>query len=129
MNAITRSDLERDRDSNMELCKIIAIILVLLVHSVFPITGHPETINDDNHLGKSTLAVLLIHTMAPFTTWRKAFFTDLWQSFSGIKLILYYALSILAIFFLCCLIDQIRLLLWKPILNYLNENVKGNEIF
>lgn len=82
-----------------------------------------------NHLGKSTLAVLLIHTMEPFTTWRKAFFTDLWQSFSGIQLILYYALSILAIFVLCCLIDQIRLLLWKPILSYLNKRIERNEIF
>lgn len=36
------------RESNMELCKISAIILVLLVHSVFPITGRPFSPNDGN---------------------------------------------------------------------------------
>lgn len=82
-----------------------------------------------NHLGKSTLAVLLIHTMEPFTTWRKDFFTGLWHNYSGFQLFLYYALSILAIFILCCLVDQIRLLFWKPILNYLNKRIKRNEIF
>lgn len=82
-----------------------------------------------NHLGKSTLAVLLIHTMEPFTTWRKNLFTDLWQNYTGIQLILYYACSILAIFILCCLVDQIRLLLWNPIQYYLNRKVKRNEIF
>lgn len=82
-----------------------------------------------NHLGKSTLAVLLIHTMEPFTSWRKMLFTNLWQNYSGIQLILYWALSIMAIFIVCCLIDQIRLLLWKPIQNYLNFRIKRNEIF
>ena len=32
----------------MELCKICAIILVLLVHSVFPITGRPLSTSDSN---------------------------------------------------------------------------------
>lgn len=82
-----------------------------------------------NHLGKSTLAVLLIHTMEPFTTWRKNLFTDLWQNYTGIQLILYYVLGILAIFILCCLVDQIRLLLWNPISYCLNRKVKQNEIF
>ena len=36
------------RESNMELCKICAIILVLLVHSVFPITGRPLSTSDSN---------------------------------------------------------------------------------
>ena len=38
-----------------------------------------------NQLGKSTLAVLLIHTMEPITTWRKAFFSHLWYDYSGMK--------------------------------------------
>ena len=36
------------RKTNMELCKICAIILVLLVHSVFPITGRPLSTSDNN---------------------------------------------------------------------------------
>lgn len=82
-----------------------------------------------NHLGKSTLAVLLLHTMEPFTSKRKMLFANLWQNYSGVQLVLYWALCILAIFVICCLVDQVRLLLWKPIQNYLNIKVKRNEIF
>lgn len=82
-----------------------------------------------NHVAKSTLAVLLIHTMEPFTTWRKQFFTELWQNFTGLQLVIYYALGVVVIFIVCCLVDQTRLMEWKPIQKYLNKKVKRNEIF
>ena len=36
------------RQTNIELCRIFAIILVIIVHSDFAVFGYPETIADTN---------------------------------------------------------------------------------
>ena len=80
-----------------------------------------------NHIAKSTLAVLLGHS-AIFFLYTKHF-KYLYDNFSGIKVVVLWALSIAVVFCASIMIDQIRLLLYKPIENYMKAKIKNNNIF
>jgi len=70
-----------------------------------------------NHLAKSTLAVLLGHS-AIFFLYTKQF-KYLYDHFLGWQVVGYWALAIIIVFCASIAIDQIRLLLYKPIENKL----------
>ena len=79
-----------------------------------------------NHLAKSTLAVLLGHS-AIFFLYTKHF-KYIYDHFSGIQVVGYWALAIIIVFWASIAIDQIRLLLYKPIEKLMNKYIKNNEI-
>jgi len=79
-----------------------------------------------NHIAKSTLAVLLGHS-AIFFIYTKQF-KYLYDTFSGIQVIGYWALAITIVFCASIAIDQIRILLYKPIERLLIQTIKNNEI-
>lgn len=79
-----------------------------------------------NHIAKSTLAVLLGHS-AIFFIYTKQF-KYLYDSFSGIQLMGYWMLAIVIVFCASILIDQIRILLYKPIEKRIKEAIKNNEL-
>lgn len=79
-----------------------------------------------NHLAKSTLAVLLGHS-AIFFLYTKQF-KYLYDHFSGLQVVGYWALAIIIVFCASIAIDQIRLLLYKPIEKLMNKYIKNNEI-
>ena len=79
-----------------------------------------------NHIAKSTLAVLLGHS-AIFFIYTKQF-KYLYDSFSGIQVIGYWALAIVIVFCASIAIDQIRILLYKPIEKRIKEAIKYNEL-
>lgn len=80
-----------------------------------------------NHMSKSTLAVLLGHTsiVLLYTTQ----FRFIYDNYSGMQVIGYWALSIVIVFCASIVIDQIRLFLYKPIEKYVKYKVKINVIF
>ncbi len=80
-----------------------------------------------NHIAKSTLAVLLGHS-AIFFLYTKQF-KYLYDNFSGIQVVAFWALAIIIVFGASIMIDQIRLLLYKPIENILKAKIKNNSIF
>lgn len=80
-----------------------------------------------NYLAKSTLAVLLGHS-AIFFLYTKQF-KYIYDNYSGIQVVGYWALAIAIVFCASIGIDQLRLLLYKPIDGYLKKNIKQNEIF
>ena len=80
-----------------------------------------------NHIAKSTLAVLLGHS-AIFFIYTKQF-KYLYDIFSGIKLVGCWALAIIIVFCASIAIDQLRLLMWKPIEMQLRKRIKKNELF
>ncbi len=80
-----------------------------------------------NHLAKSTLAVLLGHT-AIFFLYTKQF-RYLYDNFTGMNVLGLWVLSIIVVFIASVLIDQLRLILWKPINNYLKTHIKNDNIF
>ena len=80
-----------------------------------------------NHIAKSTLAVLLGHS-AIFFLYTKQF-KYLYDNFSGIQVVAFWALAIIIVFGASIMIDQIRLLLYKPIENYMKAKIKNNNIF
>lgn len=79
-----------------------------------------------NHIAKSTLAVLLGHT-AIFFIYTKQF-KYLYDSFSSIQVMGYWALAIVIVFCASIAIDQIRILLYKPIEKLINKTIKNNEL-
>lgn len=79
-----------------------------------------------NHLAKSTLAVLLGHS-AIFFLYTKQF-KYLYDHFSGLQVVGYWALAIIIVFCASIAIDQIRLLLYKPIEKLMKKYIKNNEI-
>lgn len=79
-----------------------------------------------NHIAKSTLAVLLGHS-AIFFLYTKHF-KYIYDHFSGIQLVGYWALAIIIVFWASIAIDQIRLLLYKPIEKLTKKYIKNNEI-
>ena len=80
-----------------------------------------------NHMAKSTLAVLLGHS-AIFFIYTKQF-KYIYDNFSGIQVVGYWALAIIIVFCASIAIDQLRLLLYKPIEDYLKKHIQQNEIF
>lgn len=80
-----------------------------------------------NYLAKSTLAALLGH-MA-FTRVYKEQFRYLYYNYSGIELVILWIFSLLFAYSVCVAIDQLRLLLWKPINSRLISRIKNNNIF
>jgi hypothetical protein len=80
-----------------------------------------------NHIAKSTLAVLLGHS-AIFFLYTKQF-KYLYDNYSGIEVVVYWALAIAIVFVASILIDQLRLILWKPISNWLTIHIQNNNIF
>lgn len=80
-----------------------------------------------NHLAKSTLAVLLGHTSIYFLYTKQ--FKYLYDHFSGINVVAYWTLAVAVVFCASIAIDQIRLLLYKPIEKWLKVTIKKNNIF
>lgn len=79
-----------------------------------------------NHIAKSTLAVLLGHS-AIFFLYTKQF-KYLYEHYTGIEVVVYWALAIAIVFVASILIDQIRLLLYRPIEKLMQRKNKNNEI-
>ncbi len=80
-----------------------------------------------NHVSKSTLAVLLGHT-AIFFLYQKQF-KYIYDNFSGLQVVIYWILSITIVFCACIAIDQIRLLIYRPIDKLIKTKIKNNNIF
>lgn len=80
-----------------------------------------------NHLAKSTLAVLFGHSAITFLYTRQ--FRWLYDNCSGIKIIEYWILSVFLVFVACIAIDQIRLLLYRPINDFLKRKIRDNNLF
>lgn len=80
-----------------------------------------------NHLAKSTLAVLLGHTT--IMTFYKSQFYFLYDHFNGLALIGYWSLAILIVFCGTIAVDQLRLLLYKPVDSLLKRKIKNDIIY
>lgn len=80
-----------------------------------------------NYVSKSTLAVLLGHS-AIFFLYQKQF-KYIYDNFSGLQVVGYWILSITIVFCACIAIDQIRLLLYRPIDKLTKTKIKNNNIF
>ena len=80
-----------------------------------------------NHISRSVLAVLLGHS-AIFLLYTKQF-KYVYDSFSGIQLVFYWAVAIVVVFLASIALDQIRLILYKPIERWVNNNLKQNILF
>lgn len=103
---------------------IVILSSVAFLLSFEKISIHSKFIN---HIAKSTLAVLFGHS-AIFFLYTKQF-QYIFDSFSGIQLICYWVLFVGIVFVASILIDQLRILLWKPISNYLKTHIKSDLIF
>ncbi len=79
-----------------------------------------------NRIAKSTLGVLLGHT-AIFFIYTKQF-KYLYDHFSGLLVIVYWALSVLIVFCICIAIDQMRLMLYNLIEKVIQQRIKNNKI-
>lgn len=79
-----------------------------------------------NYIAKSTLACLFGHVAIIFLY--KKQFIFLYENFAGVELVGYWALSIFIVFWASIAIDQIRLLLYKPIEKLMKKYIKNNEI-
>lgn len=79
-----------------------------------------------NHIAKSTLAVLLGHS-AIFFLYQKQFIY-IYNHFSGIKVVYYWALAITIVFCASIAIDQLRILLYSPVEKWMKHKIKNNEI-
>lgn len=80
-----------------------------------------------NHIAKSTLACLLGHT-AVFFLYTKQF-RYLYDHFDGLLIVGYWVLAIMIVFVTSVLVDQLRLLLWRPMNNWLKNHIKTDLIF
>ena len=80
-----------------------------------------------NHVAKSTLAILLGHS-AIFFAYTKHF-KYLYDHFSNMHLVLYWALSTIIVFCSIILIDQIRIWLYQPIEKKMMAKINNNNIF
>lgn len=78
-----------------------------------------------NHLAKSTLTVLILHlSKEAFSPLFKSQFVYLYSNTHGLIRIACWVLSILVVFLTFTLIDQMRLLLYKPVKNILSKYTK-----
>lgn len=83
-----------------------------------------ENIKWINHIAKSTLAVLLIHSSNAINTSMKFYFISLLEQYSDNHYVLcgFWVLGIIVIFILSVLIDQVRILTYKFIYNKFSIN-------
>lgn len=102
--------------------------IVILSSVAFLLTFERLSIKSSfiNYISKSTLAVLLGHTSIVVLYTKQ--FRYLYDNFSGLQVVGYWALSIFIVFWASIAIDQIRLLLYKPIEKLMNKYIKNNEI-
>lgn len=80
-----------------------------------------------NHIAKSTLACLLGHGAIFFLYTEQ--FKYIYNNYSGMQLVAYWVLAIALVFVVSIIIDQLRLLLWKPLNNWLIKYVKNNNLY
>ena len=80
-----------------------------------------------NHIANSTLACLLGHTEIFFLYTKQ--FRYLYGHFDGLLIVGYWALAIMVVFVSSVLVDQLRLLLWRPMNNWLKNHIKNDLIF
>ena len=78
-----------------------------------------------NHLAKSTLALLLGHTINSFLYSKPFIF--IYDNYSGVKMMALWFAAILVAFCIIVSIDQIRLFLYWYIQRYVTQNIKQNE--
>jgi len=96
----------------------------------FLLTFEKIRINENciiNHLGRSTLPVLLAHSSVFFFYTKQ--FRYIFTHFSSTKMIIFWILSIVIVFVTSVTFDQVRLLLWSPIEKALRKRIKKNELF
>ena len=79
-----------------------------------------------NYIAKSTLACLLGHAAIFFLYSRQ--FRYLYDQFAGVKVVGYWILAIAIVFCSSIALDQVRLLLYRPVENLLKRKIKNNEI-
>ena len=101
---------------------IISSISFLLLFEKFKI-GHNKAVN---HIAKSSLSILLGH-YALFFLYTKQF-KYLYTNFSGAERLEFWSIAISIVFLSCIAIDQIRMLFYHPIDNWLNKRIKNNNI-
>lgn len=68
-----------------------------------------------NYLAQSNLAVLFIHSSIDFFPMYSRLFRHIDAMYGGVGKVAMWGTSVFCIYFMCVLIDQIRLLLWKNI--------------
>lgn len=78
-----------------------------------------------NYIAKSSLAILLFHASLEFTSLMKIWFPYIYDRYSGFTLGFIWLLSILLICGVAIIIDQVRILTYKPIEKYLNTKSNG----
>lgn len=100
---------------------IISSVAFITMFELFKI--HSRFIN---YIAKSTLACLFGH-IAILPLYKKQFLY-IYQNFTGIQVIGYWALAIVIVFFASIAVDQIRILLYKPIEKIMMQRIKINEI-
>ncbi len=77
-------------------------------------------------LSKSTLGILLGHTSIVFFYTKQ--FKYLFEHYSGVTRIAFWIMSIAIVFIASIAVDQLRIVLYKPIDKYLKNNIRQNEI-
>lgn len=80
-----------------------------------------------NHIAKSTLAVLLGQSAISFSYSRQ--FVYLYDHFSPAMKIVLWGLSVMMVFITSIVVDQFRLLLWKPIEKSLLSHIMNNGLY
>lgn len=80
-----------------------------------------------NHVAKSVLSILLGHSA--IFIWYTSQFNYLYYNYSGIKLFLYWLLSLLVVLTGCLILDQIRIVIWEKASKYLKGRIKYNDIY
>lgn len=80
-----------------------------------------------NHISKSTLACLLGHTS--IVSFYTKHFKYLYDHYSGCELAGFWTMAIVIVFLTSIIIDQLRLLLWKPLNTWLITRIKNNYLF
>ena len=79
-----------------------------------------------NYIAKSTLACLFGHVSILFLYSRQ--FKYLYDHFSGVKVVGCWILAIAIVFCASIAVDQVRLMLYRPLENLLKRKIKNNEI-
>ena len=80
-----------------------------------------------NHIAKSTLAVLLGQSAIFFLY--PSQFRFIFNSFPTMKMLAFWVLSVAIVFLASIVVDQLRLLLWKPLEKSLRTQITQNEMF
>lgn len=104
--------------------------LVILSSVAFLVSFVQMNLGDSgfiNHLAKSTLACLFGH-QAIFFLYKKQFLY-LYTNYSGILVVAYWVLAVFLVFCASIAVDQLRLLLYKPIDGLLIKKIKNNTLF